>query len=228
MRHSNPGTIFRKLGSSAALVLLCIGAASAQESSLPAYLTQHDGRTDPQSIPAREVLWSVFETVATLDMGTPGLGSKLLEANGLSRDDALAFSGHVRTSITDVRAHAAELRGTLCADTTALANSRDLLARSYQVIDAGMDARRDLHIKDLDRVLSPAGKERLVTWAEQTLRPGLQIVVTDHAKRFATPGFDLAAELAGFCGQRTRGPDAASLPKPVSVPPGITVTPFVR
>src|SRR5262245_9585165 len=65
---------------------------------LSAYITQRDGRLDPQSISDNEALWGTFHVVATFEAKTPGLGAQVLQSVGLSSADAQALTRHIGAS----------------------------------------------------------------------------------------------------------------------------------
>lgn len=199
MRHPHFRSVIRILASSMSIAIYCCGVAIAQSAPLPQYLTQRDGKTDPQSISSDEALWAVFEVISTVEDGTPGSGVKVLQAGGLSQPDALALFEHIRTSVDDVKAYANEVRRLRCADTTPLTSSSAVLARSLQAIDSSMEGRRAARVAEIDHILSPAGKVALISWVNAQIRPHLTIVSVDHVKRLSTAAADLGAEIALLC-----------------------------
>jgi len=195
---------------------------------LSEYVSQRDGRLDPQSISDNEALWASFQVIATLESTRPGLGVELLQSKGLSRADALALSRHIAASLDDLKTYAGQVRKQACnSNAKGLALSRSGVAKAFQAIDADADSRRDARLAEIDAVVSGAGKEALLAWAGSDIRSRLKISTVDHAKHLALADVDPATEMGKLCAVGT-STSTPAVPVTKSGPGGTTATLVVR
>lgn len=98
------------------------------------------------------------------------------------------------------------LRESACADQAQAAVSRAALAKLTQATDRSMDARRAARLAEIDGILSPAGKELLISWTNSNVRPSMTVISVDHARYLAVANMDPATAMARFCTKAAGAP----------------------
>lgn len=167
--------------------------------SLPAYLTERNGKTNPQSISSDEALWAAFRSVSLREATSPGLGAKFLQGVGLSAADALALANHIEASIADAKAYSRQLSESFCAQRATIQSSSASYVQALQEMDSKSAQRQAALISKLGEIVSPAGKATFYEWTTTQILPNLTLLSADHAMRVAILNVDPAVEIERFC-----------------------------
>lgn len=205
-RNANVRRHAGNLARAVAIPIILMSAARGQEleasaASLPSYMTERDGATNPDAISSSAAMWVFFNLVSSLEAQQPSQGKELVLKSGIGLDDQTA--GKVVTlisrSMRDDQKFGRATLTRLCKETKAQQLSSEALALKLVAAEQAGIKHRDKYFAQLDQSLDEHSKQLLELWVEGNVQSTTRIVEADYVQMFTEGGVDGHALMASAC-----------------------------